>query len=560
MRRRIMLIFIFFAVCIQWSIAGEDEIIAGDNVFKYSLADVSAYANVQQLPFADFMLTGFKQKKPEALSLLKDTLKHLAFRKLFVYQELKQTTPTLTTEFLVRDELRNYAFRQFLTQLTSECRITTPKLQLAYDRVKEQYKINERRKIAVLYKLFPEDPAKREEVLKFLEQLRSRDDIKEKFIEYVKQYSDLPGATEGGIVDYFERGTYGPTVEKYAFETPPGEISPVFSASRGAYIIKCLDVKPAGYLPLDEVAPKLRTELFKQKFEEMKTQKLAELKRQSQVWYPDFPPTSGKADLVLLKVNDYQLTSGVLFNAYPRLTSDVKLEPEFLMVALKQIADKELILQQLEKRLKGQPNSPLAKELDILTTLTYFRLLFYDKINQQITVTEKELRDYYDKYKEFYHGVVPKRLAYILIKPPIHLQSDEALYKKELEWQKRAAQAFRDAVAKSPANFMEMAKKLVEERNDTLLAETGWLEAFPEEWQIKTSITEYNVDSISPVLWTPQGFLVFKVIERKAPRILPFEEVRDKVYRVIFGSKQDQLYKEVQEKLLTFFNFTINIP
>ncbi|MCX7766660.1 MAG: peptidyl-prolyl cis-trans isomerase, partial [Candidatus Sumerlaeia bacterium] len=475
------IIFIFFAVSIQWCIAEEEIILARDDVFKYSLADISAYTTVQQLPFAEFMLTGFKQNNPRAISLLKDTLKHLAFRKLYVYQELKHTTPTLTTEFLVRDELRNYAHLHFLKELTSECQITTPELQLAYERVKEQYKITERRKIAVLYKLFPENPAQKEEVLKFLEQLRARDDFKEKFIEYVKQYSDLPGATEGGIVDYFERGTYGPTVEKYAFETPPGEISPVFSATRGAYIIKCLDVKPAGYLPPEEVTPKLRTELFKQKFDELKAKKLAELKRLNKVWHPDFPPTSGNSDLVLVKVNDYQLTSGVLFNVYPQLASDMKLEPDFLMVTIRQVVDKELILQELEKRLKNQPTSALAKELDILKTLTYFRILFYDSINKQITVTEKELYDYYDKYKEFYHGVVPKRLAFILIKPPLHMRGDEALYNKELEWQKRAAMAFYDAVAKSPASFVEQALYLIHvfDWASLFLAEKNGVDAFP---------------------------------------------------------------------------------
>ena len=49
---------------------------------------------------------------------------------------------------------------------------------------------------------------------------------------------------------------------------------------------------------------------------------------------------------------------------------------------------------------------------------------------------------------------------------------------------------------------------------------------------------------------------IFKVIDKKAPRTLHFEEVRDKVYRVILSSKENELYNELQEKTLEGYHFT----
>ena len=551
-------IFLLVVLACNVSYANALEVLAKDDIYRYSLRDVEAYLTIESSPYYDVIQRGLSKGDSSAMSLLKETLKTLAFKQLYVHvhQELRKAKPPGRIEFFVRETLRNYAYDLTIRELISECKITTAELELAYEKNKEKYKVGERRKISVLYKLLPEDPEEKEGVVSALEELRSRQDFNENFLDYVKEQSDLPGAIQGGIVNYFTRGTYGPTVEKYAFETPKGAVSPVFSTTKGAYIIKCLDVKPAGYLPISEVEPELRENLFSQKLEEAKKRKLNKLKRKSKIWKSASTPISGSASLVLLKVNDFELTSGVLFSAYPDIGNNLKAEPEFLMIFLGRLAERELVLQDMEKKAKNEPHSLEGKKLGILQTVAYFRALFAERVNKEITVQEEELRNYYKKYKEYYHGSTPKRFAYLLIRAPDKNKLPEPRFYKELEWQKRAAYKFREKIIEQPAGFVREAKKLAAERLDTIYGETSWLEELPEKWNSKKSIIEFNLGSISPVLMSDDGLLIFKVIDKKAPRTLPFEEVRDKVYRVILSSKEKELYNELQEKTLEAYHFT----
>jgi len=171
-------------------------------------------------------------------------------------------------------------------------------------------------------------------------------------------------------------------------------------------------------------------------------------------------------------------------------------------------------------------------------------------------VQEEELRNYYKEYKGYYHGSTPKRFAYLLIRAPDKNKLPEPRFYKELEWQKRAAYKFREKVIEQPAGFVREAKKLAAERLDTIYGVTSWLEELPEKWNAKKSIIEFNLGSISPVLMSDDGLLIFTVIDKKASRTLLFEEVRDKVYRVILSSKERKLYNELQEKTLEAYHFT----
>jgi hypothetical protein len=60
-------------------------------------------------------------------------------------------------------------------------------------------------------------------------------------------------------------------------------------------------------------------------------------------------------------------------------------------------------------------------------------------------------------------------------------------------------------------------------------------------------------------LSSPLGFIIFKVIDEKNPRILSYDEVKDKVRRVIMGTKVTKLSKEIQDKMLKDYHFRLLI-
>jgi len=553
-------IFILLLLANYYSLADETRILARDDIFQYKVNDLEAYLNVVNDPDKVFIIKAADAatSSPANRKLLEITLKTLAFEKLFIRDELKKEALNDSIQLMVRDALREYAVKLNNIEMLKECTVTSKDIELAYEQKKESFKVEERRKIAVLYKVFPNDKDLRASLPKTLEALHARPDLNKNFIEYVKQYSDLPGAVEGGVVDYFTRGTYGPIVEKYAFDTPKGELSPVFTAKYGAYIIKCLDIKPAGYKPLSEVAPEIRESLFKKKWEILTARRMNNLREQNKIYIPSPIPQQGKPALVLLKVNDYSLTSGTLFSTYPEISSLVK-SPGNLKSYLTYLSEKEAVLQQMEKQFQQDPQLSAARELEWVRTNARFRLLFVKKVKEQIPFKEEEAREYYEKYKGFYHGASPKRLAYLLFQTPDKKSIIPPVYYKRLNDLLRSAMSLREKLAQNPDNFVEDAGKFAANKSDVTFNETDWLEKFPTSWELNVSLNDYTRSMVSKVLSIPNGFIIFKVNGEKEPRILSYDEVKDKVRRVIMGTKMTKLSGEIQDKLLKDYHFRLLI-
>ena len=198
------------------SYATEPGILARDDYDQYTAADLEAYLRVKHIPNADAILNSISAKTPTKKDIISDLFREIAFQNLFVRERIQNRVIPDVIKYKVREISRDYAYNRRMAEIQTECQITTPELLQAYKANREKYKIDERRKIAVLYKVFPKDPELRKRLPLTLEHLRARADFNKNFLQYVKRYSDLPGAINGGIVDYFTRGTYGPTVEKFA--------------------------------------------------------------------------------------------------------------------------------------------------------------------------------------------------------------------------------------------------------------------------------------------------------------------------------------------------------
>jgi hypothetical protein len=114
-------------------------------------------------------------------------------------------------------------------------------------------------------------------------------------------------------------------------------------------------------------------------------------------------------------------------------------------------------------------------------------------------------------------------------------------------------------MAQNPENFITEARKFANNKPDVTFNETNWLEELPVSWKLNASLIEYPKGAISQVLATPLGFIIFKVTDEKKPRILSYDEVKDKVRRVIMGMKVTKLSKEIQDKMLKDYHFRLLI-
>lgn len=73
-------------------------------------------------------------------------------------------------------------------------------------------------------------------------ELRQRLNNGEAFAKLAAEYSDDPGsARSGGMLAPSSRGTLAKEIEKYAWDAPPGEISPVIATEFGFHIVVVVD-------------------------------------------------------------------------------------------------------------------------------------------------------------------------------------------------------------------------------------------------------------------------------------------------------------------------------
>ena len=105
----------------------------------------------------------------------------------------------------------------------------------------------------------------------------------EDFAVLAREHSQDGSATQGGDLNYFVKGQMVQPFDQVAFSLKPNEISDVVTTQFGYHIIKVVDHKPAGTVPLDEVAENVKKFLTEQKKQEAAQAFIAQVKQKSKI-------------------------------------------------------------------------------------------------------------------------------------------------------------------------------------------------------------------------------------------------------------------------------------
>lgn len=107
----------------------------------------------------------------------------------------------------------------------------------------------------------------------------------EDFGELAKKYSIDPSAkATGGDIGYHPKGTLIPEYEQAAFKlTKVGQVSPTVKTQLGYHIIKLEGVKPAAYLPFNEVKEPIRQKMAQEKQTEILEKYIEDLKKNTKI-------------------------------------------------------------------------------------------------------------------------------------------------------------------------------------------------------------------------------------------------------------------------------------
>ena len=105
----------------------------------------------------------------------------------------------------------------------------------------------------------------------------------ENFAKLAINHSLSPDRSNGGDLGYFSRGTHPKEFDDVCFSLKPGQVSPVVKSPYGYHIFKLLDKSRPTQIPLEEVAPRIKGLLIKDRAKRARASWLDEIKQGAQI-------------------------------------------------------------------------------------------------------------------------------------------------------------------------------------------------------------------------------------------------------------------------------------
>ena len=170
-------------------------------------------------------------------------------------------------------------------QLATAKPITDADAKEFYDKNPDQFKRGESvRASHVLIRV--SDQASDEEKKKArarIDAVLKRAQAGEDFATLAREHSQDGSAGNGGDLGYFTKGQMVPPFDEAAFSLKPNEISGVVTTQFGYHVIKVVDRKPGGIVPLEEIADNLKRMLTERKRQETAQAFIAQIKQKSKI-------------------------------------------------------------------------------------------------------------------------------------------------------------------------------------------------------------------------------------------------------------------------------------
>ncbi|MEM6473387.1 MAG: peptidylprolyl isomerase [Planctomycetota bacterium] len=107
----------------------------------------------------------------------------------------------------------------------------------------------------------------------------------QKFGRIARERSEEPFAADGGVHDWTSQGALASKpLDEQIFTIPVDRMSEIIEDSKGLHIIRVLDRRPAGTVPLAQVQDDIRKELKAKKVSKAEKEMLAEMRNRVPVW------------------------------------------------------------------------------------------------------------------------------------------------------------------------------------------------------------------------------------------------------------------------------------
>lgn len=220
-----------------------------------------------------------------------------------------------------------------------------------------------------------------------------------------------------------------------------------------------------------------------------------------------------------------------------------------------QLNEKELEqkLQQIEKRVGGhdqfvallkQSGTNLERYKETAREQELINQFKQSRIMPKVSVTDAEVKKFYDDNPKFFQKPEEVRAQHILIKVPPHATEAQ---KKEA---KAKAEAARQRALKGE-DFSALAKELSEGPSAPRGGELGFFDRSTMVKPFADAAFALKVGEISPVVETQFGYHVIKVEEHRPAHTQSLDEVKVPIRNYLTQQKVNQQMQELVSKLKT---------
>jgi parvulin-like peptidyl-prolyl isomerase len=99
-------------------------------------------------------------------------------------------------------------------------------------------------------------------------ELREQAGSRRAFARLAEEHSQLPGASDGGVLGTFEKGEMADELDRVVFALDPGDVSEPVQTADGFHLLRVDEVIDAEYRPLEDVRDEIRERLYGEALEQ----------------------------------------------------------------------------------------------------------------------------------------------------------------------------------------------------------------------------------------------------------------------------------------------------
>jgi len=368
----------------------------------------------------------------------------------------------------------------------------------------------------------------------------------ESFSKVAKELSESPYASRGGDLGFIRKGQMVKEWEKVAFSLKPGEFSNIIKTSQGFHIVKLEEIKLPDMKTFEQRKKSIRRELTKKRRKIIEKQwedslrAKANIKINQELFKQIKQDFKGKDEEIIAWVNGAPIYLKEFLSIFKRKLWGYNAMKERWNIKIdlnkvkKEILDglinQKVIEQEAIKRDYFSKNQEIKKQLDNHKRMLLIKEFKRKIIAPQIVLSEKELKDYYKKHKQDYLSPSQYNLRLIRVKS------------------KKEAQEILEEL-KAGGDFAFLAKKKSIAESAKKGGAIGWHSENGLPTKIREAVKELKPGEFSPIVEDGGYYSIVFLEEKKEGKVIPFEEVKEKVKRQLWTQKFNTLLNKYLKQL-----------